>query len=53
MSTADYNKISKSTLQDLLTLPAHLVIEWLNGQHQGIGEAVAKACYQELAREGV
>lgn len=50
MSKKDYNKIRSATLQELPLLPAHLVIEWLQGQHQAIGEAVAKACYQQLAR---
>ena len=50
MSKEDYNKIRSATLQELPLLPAHLVIEWLQGQHQAIGEAVAKACYQQLAR---
>ncbi|HFQ5115470.1 TPA: hypothetical protein ACGU7D_004279 [Vibrio vulnificus] len=46
MSEADYNKVRKATLQELPFLDAHSVIEWLNGQHQAVGEAVAKACYQ-------
>lgn len=50
MSKEDYNKIRCATLQELPQLPAHLVIEWLKGQHQAIGEAVAKSCYQQLAR---
>lgn len=36
--------------QELPLLPAHLVIEWLNGQADFMGEAVAKACYQQIAR---
>ncbi|HCG7105001.1 MULTISPECIES: hypothetical protein [Vibrio harveyi group] len=50
MSKKDYNKIRSASLQELLTMPAHLVIEWLEGQGDFMGEAVAKACYQELAR---
>lgn len=50
MSKEDYTKITKATLQELPLLPAHLVIEWLKGQADFMGEAVAKACYQELAR---
>lgn len=50
MSKKDYNKILSASLQELLTMPAHLVIEWLEGQAYFMGEAVAKACYQELAR---
>ncbi len=50
MSKEDYTFIRSKTLADLPHLPAHLVIEWLQGQHQCIGEAVAKACYQQLAR---
>jgi len=48
MSREDYNRISKATLQELLYLPAWLVIEWLEGQHQAVGEAVAKQCYQKI-----
>lgn len=51
MSKEDYNKIRNATLQELLQLPAYMVIEWLQGQHQAMGEAVAKACYQQLARQ--
>lgn len=48
MSQDEYNKIRSSSLQEIPSLPEHLVIEWLSGQHQSIGEAVAKACYQLL-----
>ncbi|WP_200873539.1 hypothetical protein [Vibrio parahaemolyticus] len=51
MSKEDYNKIRNATLQELPFLPAHLVIEWLRNQHQGIGEAVAKSCYQLLTNK--
>ena len=50
MSDEDYTFIRSQKLADVIYLPAHLVVEWLNEQHQSIGEAVAKACYQELAR---
>ncbi|WP_214660196.1 hypothetical protein, partial [Vibrio anguillarum] len=50
MSKEDYTKITKATLQELPLLPAHLVIEWLNGQADFMGEAVAKACYRQIAR---
>lgn len=50
MSKSDYNKICNASLQELTAMPAHLVIEWLQSQADFIGEAVAKACYQELAR---
>ena len=49
MSTADYNKIKTATLQDLLQLDVHIVVEWLQNQHQAVGEAVAKACYQAIS----
>lgn len=52
MSKNDYNKIRNATLQELPLLPAHLVIEWLENQHQAIGEAVAKSCYQLISRNG-
>ncbi|MBD1559522.1 hypothetical protein HC752_21500 [Vibrio sp. S9_S30] len=50
MSKEDYTFVRSQKLADLIHLPAYLVIEWLESQHQGMGEAVAKACYQELAR---
>lgn len=49
MSEADYNKIRKTPLLELPFLDAYAVVEWLSGQHQAVGEAVAKACYQLLA----
>ena len=50
MSKEDYTFIRSQKLADVIHLPAHLVIEWLEGQQQSMGEAIAKACYQELAR---
>lgn len=50
MSREDYTFIRSKKLADLIHLPAHMVIEWLENQHQAMDEAVAKACYQELAR---
>ncbi|EKF9824730.1 hypothetical protein O1D07_003342 [Vibrio cholerae] len=35
---------------DLLSMPMSELLEFLNGQPDFIGEAVAKAAYQELAR---
>lgn len=49
MSQDEYNFISSKTLADLINLPSGLVIDWLDGQHQAVGEAVAKACYQALS----
>ena len=50
MSKSDYNKIKNSKPHELLSMPAHLIIEFLKGQNDSVGEEVAKACYQELAR---
>lgn len=50
MSVEEYNRIRSATLQELLNFEAHTVIEWLKSQGDFMGEAVAKQCYQELAR---
>ena len=50
MSNTDYNKIQSASLQELINIPAYIVLEWLESQSDFMGEAVAKACYQEIAR---
>jgi len=49
MSTQDYSRIKTTPLLEMPHLPAHLVAEWLSSQSDYIGEAVAKACYQQIA----
>lgn len=48
MSTEDYTLISSKSLSELPYLPAHIVLEWLEHQSDFMGEAVAKACYQQI-----
>ncbi|MCL9783680.1 hypothetical protein M9194_19835 [Vibrio sp. S4M6] len=50
MSNHDYSTIRSQKVADIIHLPAHLVIDWLKTQRGFMGEAIAKACYQELAR---
>lgn len=50
MSEYEYNTIRDKKLTDIPHLPVHLAIEWLNTQPEFIGEAVAKCCYQQIAR---
>ncbi|WP_231583866.1 hypothetical protein, partial [Vibrio sp. S512-13] len=51
MSEEQYSKFRNATLPELLNFEAHDVIEWLKGQGDFMGEAVAKQCYQHLARQ--
>ena len=53
MSIEEYTKIKKTSLGELYKLPAYLVAEWLKNQSDFIGEAVAKNCYQQIARSTV
>lgn len=39
-------------LCDLMYQPADQVIEYLKDKPDFMGEAIAKLCYQELARQG-
>lgn len=52
MSTNDYTTIRSQKIADLPNMPAHLVIEWLSHQSDFMGEAVAKACYQLISKNG-
>lgn len=50
MSLSDINTLKKLPLAELPCQPLELVLEWLKNQPDFIGEAVAKACYQQIAR---
>lgn len=39
-------------LCDIIHQPADQVIEYLKDKPDAIGEAIAKACYQEITRQG-
>ncbi|GAA03246.1 hypothetical protein [Photobacterium leiognathi] len=49
MSSLDINTLKKLPLVELPNQPIELVIAWLRNQPDFIGEAVAKACYQQIA----
>lgn len=50
MSKTDYSKIKTTRLQDIPSLPVHAAIAYLETLPEGIGEAIAKCCCQQIAR---
>lgn len=50
MSVEKYNTIKSLRVQDIPNLPLDIALDWLSTQPDFIGEAVAKACYQKLAK---
>jgi hypothetical protein len=48
MSEEDLTIIRNTKIADLPNLKIGMLIEWLKGQQEGVGVAVAKAAYQIL-----
>lgn len=52
MSTLNITMLNSLPLSEIMNQPAELVVEWLKGKPDAIGEAIAKMCYQAITRQG-